>query len=332
VGDAEQVHERERLRDERLEAAGAEPVAHELVACSRRTGSLAIYLNVLISDAGNTNGRPKTARLTASISIDGSADIAPAVAGPASATFNASGLTFSAGNGNAIQLSDGDANGASEMVFLQAASGDLTPGSTTGVTIQTAPHALALTGTLTALNTALDGLRYTPAAGASSDYLSVLLSDGMRTGSLGLGLTHDSSANLLATISVSAPSSQSIGAGAVLVFSEANSNAIHIADGAANGNIDTVSLQVLRDAQGRNPAGRLAVGNTASLASIGGNGSSSLALTGTVAALNTALDGLEFAPSAGVSFDWLSILVSDPGANGGPPRGSSAGLPITITG
>jgi hypothetical protein len=285
-------------------------------------GTTLDYLNVMISDAGNTNGRPKTALLSTSISIDGSGDIAPAVSGPASATFNTAGLTFSVGNGNAIHLSDGDANGATETVFLQVMSGNLTPGSTSGVTVQTAPHALALSGTLPALNAALDGLLYTPAASASSDYLSVLLSDGTKTGNLGLGLARDSSANLLATIS--APSSQSVAAGAVLVFSEANSNAIHIADGDANGSIETVTLQVL--------SGRLAVGNTAGLASVSGNGTSSLTLTGTVAALNAALDGLELAPPAGVSSDWLSILVSDPGTSGGPPRSSSAGLPITVTG
>jgi hypothetical protein len=174
---------------------------------------------------------------------------------------------------------------------------------------------LTLSGTLPALNAALDGLHYARTAGATSDFLSVLVSDGTRSGGTGVALALGLDSDPFNIITL--PAAQSIGAGTVLVFSESNGNAIQVADGDSNGATEVLALEVAN--------GRLAVGNTAGLAYFSGNGTHLLSMTGTLKALNAALDGLEYAPAPGASSDFLSVEFLNIAA------ATTAGLPITVT-
>src|SRR5205807_1505259 len=110
----------------------------------------------------------------------------------------------------------------------------------------------------------------------------------------------------------------------VLTFAAGTGIAIAVSDGDSAG-VETVYLQTLN-------SGRLTVGDTAALTSVVGNGTSAVALSGTVAALNRALDGLRYTPPAGVSSDWLSVLIDDGGNSGGPAQTAAAGVGITIGG
>jgi hypothetical protein len=75
-------------------------------------------------------------------------------------------LIFSSGNGNAILIADVDAGSALIQVTLAVTDGTLTLSSTAGLTFSTgdgyADRRMTFTGTIEAINAALDGLRFTP--------------------------------------------------------------------------------------------------------------------------------------------------------------------------
>src|SRR4029079_5347965 len=124
-------------------------------------------------------------------------------------------------------------------------------GGTTGLTFSsgdgTTDGAMTFTGTVTNINTALNGLKFAPTAnfnGAAS--INITTSDQGNTGSGGALQDSDT-----VTINVSAvndapintvPAAQSIAEDASLVFSNANGNAISIADIDASNGVMQVTL------------------------------------------------------------------------------------------
>ena len=93
--------------------------------------------------------------------------------------------------------------------------------------------------------------------------------------------------------SVSGPSATSVNENATLLFSTAQGDAITLADSQAGSNADTLTLNVTD--------GTLTLGSTSGLTSVSGNGSSSVTLSGTLANLNAALNGLVYTPNSGYS-------------------------------
>jgi hypothetical protein len=75
---------------------------------------------------------------------------------------------FSSGNGNQISITDADAGGADNQVTLSVTNGSLTLAGITGLTFVagdgTADSTMTFRGTAAAINTALNGLAYTPTA------------------------------------------------------------------------------------------------------------------------------------------------------------------------
>src|SRR5207253_9429583 len=96
---------------------------------------------------------------------------------------------------------------------------------------------LTMSGTIAALNAALDGLEYQAPAGTTSDYLNVLISARGQSGVLGTVIAVDSTPDISPV--VSAPAQQAANA-AGAVFATANGNAIHLSDGDANGSPEAV--------------------------------------------------------------------------------------------
>ena len=99
-------------------------------------------------------------------------------------------LVLSTAQGRAIQVSDVDAGASSVQVGLSVVHGSLTLATTAGLSFSTgdgtADASLVFSGTLAAINAALDGLSYTPTAGyEGSDTLTVGTSDLGNTGSGG---------------------------------------------------------------------------------------------------------------------------------------------------
>ena len=105
-----------------------------------------------------------------------------------------------------------------------------------------------------------------------------------------------------------APSAQTTPEDASIVFSTANGNAIEFddPDNSVSGNV-IVKLSV--------PNGTLQLGGTSGLVSVSGNGSETIIVTGTMASITTALDGLNYTPPAdfyGAVGTELSITVTRP--------------------
>jgi len=99
-------------------------------------------------------------------------------------------LTFSTANANAISIADIDAGGGAMRETLTATNGTLTLGSTAGLAFTvgngTANSTMTFTGTIAAVNTALQGMTFTPTNGFSgAATLTIVTNDQGNTGSGG---------------------------------------------------------------------------------------------------------------------------------------------------
>ena len=98
-------------------------------------------------------------------------------------------LVFSAGNGNQISISDVDAGSSSVQVSLAVVHGTLTLGGTAGLTFTGGANgsaSLTVTGSMTAINTALNGMTYAPTTNYRGvDTLQIVTNDLGRSGSGG---------------------------------------------------------------------------------------------------------------------------------------------------
>ena len=87
-------------------------------------------------------------------------------------------MTFSGGS---LSFTDSQASGTSDSVTLTDSDGRITLASTTGITISSGANgtsSMTVSGTLTNLNAALNGLVYAPNAGFSgTDSLGIVVKD-----------------------------------------------------------------------------------------------------------------------------------------------------------
>ncbi len=125
------------------------------------------------------------------------------VAAPASVSLNENGsLVFSSANGNAIVITDGSAGTKVEQLSLAVTHGTLTLPSTSGLSVTSGANgspSITVKGTLVRLNSALNGLKFTPATGYSgSAALTVTYED----------LGNNQTASATTAISVVVPASQ----------------------------------------------------------------------------------------------------------------------------
>jgi hypothetical protein len=258
------------------------------------------------------------------------ANLAPFVTLPSPIALNDDFcVAFSAAMGNAITVGDNDNGGGIETVYVQTGRGALFV-NTTGLSAVwgNGSSLIAMNGTIPALNAALNGLVYCPWGGYSGfDNISVLVND---NGNFGTGGPLTASGSFWINVlpgnvppTVSGPGFQAAHADP-LVFSAANGNAITVAHSTGIGGNEVVYLQTLY--------GTLSVTNTTGLASISGQGTRFLTLTGTLQALNTALDGLKFQSAAGTSSDYLNVLINDNGNTNGRPKSGSFGMGMSVDG
>jgi VCBS repeat-containing protein len=168
-------------------------------------------VTVQIHDNGGTanGGVDTSASQTFTITITGVND-APVNSVPAAQSLlEDTPLTFSAANLNPISTSDLDAGTSSIAVTLTAVNGIVTLPSTTGLTFAAGTNGSAtfkVTGTISAINAALDGLVFMPSPdfnGAAS--LNILSDDQGNTGSGG-ALTDSDTINITVTAVNDVPS------------------------------------------------------------------------------------------------------------------------------
>jgi hypothetical protein len=245
-----------------------------------------------------------------SVPITVAAVSAPTISAPASGSLSENGsLTFSSANGNAISITDSAAGTNAESLTLSASQGTVTLASTAGLSFTAGANgssSFTVSGTVSNLDSALDGLVYQPTTLYSgADSLTASVSD--PTDSLAASTSVSITVAALAAPTVSAPGSGSLSENGSLTLSSENSNAISITDDAAGSNAESLTLSASQ--------GTLTLVSSNGLTFTNGtNGSSSFTVSGTVTDLNAALDGLAYQPTALYSgSDSLSVSVTNPG-------------------
>ena len=237
---------------------------------------------------------------------------------PAQSTGAGAPLTFSVAGGNAVVINDpaSVASGADVSLTISANYGTLALTQSSGVTVGIGGSGLTLTGTVSAIDAALDGLIYTPNSGfAGVDTLQFSYQNNPSVPSYfnsicvnqNLGIVVGASSQ---GVPISAPTTgQSASPTAPLVFSPGNGNAITLSNPGISA---TNPVQMTLSVGG---SGTLNLAGTLGVTIVSGaNGSSSLTIDGTIAALNAALDGLTFTPGSGdVGRTELDLTVSVPG-------------------
>ena len=238
--------------------------------------------------------------------------------------------TFSSIDGNAITVADVDVletGGGKLKVTLSVTDGTLTLGSPSSVDFScgtcvgdgTDDATMTFLGAPAAINTALNGLSYSPTADFNvSSTLTITTNDQGNTGSGGAKSDTDTvsiTVNAVNDAPVNTvPGTQTTDEDTALEFSTAGGNAISVADvdiaETPTGKFE-VTLSVTH--------GALTLGTTAGLVfSTGdGNADASMVFTGSPAAVNAALEGLTYVPTLNYNGPAsLSLTADDQGNTG----------------
>lgn len=148
-------------------------------------------ISVTVNDGGGTaNGGVQTVTRTFNVTVNAVND-APVnnLPGPQTTAENTP-LTFSTANANLISITDVDSGANPVRVTLTATSGVITLSTTAGLAFTvgdgTADPTMTFTGTLASINTALQGMTFTPLNGFSgAAALQIITNDQGNTGSGG---------------------------------------------------------------------------------------------------------------------------------------------------
>ncbi|MCM2315292.1 MAG: Ig-like domain-containing protein, partial [Thermoanaerobaculia bacterium] len=227
-------------------------------------------------------------------------------------------LVFSSGNGNAISIFDQDA--ATPQVTVAVDNGAVSLSGTTGLSFSsgdgTGDATMTFTGLQADINTALGGLVYDPVdtfEGAAT--LTITTNDLGQTGTGGALQDVD-----VVTVNVTAlndppanslPAAQATAEDTTLTLSTGNANRISISDPDAGGADVQVTLTATN--------GTMTLGGTTGLVFTTGDGTAdaTMTFTGTIGDINTALDGLQFVPTAAFSGAASIQIVTDDLGNTG---------------
>ncbi len=192
---------------------------------------------------------------------------------------------------------------------------------------------MTFSGGLTAVNLALDGMIYTPDAGyVGMDTLAVELDDQGSTGAGGPMMTSQDVAITVTPVNdepvLTLPGTQSADEDASLTFAAVNGNAITVADVDVN---ETMGGQVEVTLGVSN--GTLTLSTTSGLTGDTDGSDGSVMFRGSLHAVNVALSGLQYVPTANFSgTETLSVDVSDLGNTGsGGVLTDSGSVTINVT-
>jgi VCBS repeat-containing protein len=304
--------------DQTMTFTGTVSDINTALAASSYQGDLNYYgsdtITLKTEDQGNTGaGGNLTDTDTVAVTVnpvnDGPVNTVPG----AQTTNEDTAKVFSTANSNALSIADVDAGSASVQVKLTVASGTLTLPSIAGLTFSdgdgTGDATMTFTGSITTINTRLDGLSYQPNSNVSgSDSLQIVTDD---LGNVGGGNLTDTD-NVAITVSPvndgpinTVPVAQSLNEDATLSFITS------VADVDAAASPVKVSLSVLH--------GKLTLASTVGLIFTDGtsNNSATVKFTGTLTSVNAAMNSLNYAPDANYAGDDTFTMVSDDQGNTG---------------
>ena len=295
-------------------------------------------LTLTTDDQGNNgSGGALTDTDAVTITVTAAND-APVLSLPDAQTVNEDAThTFSTGTGRAISVADTDAGGSDVQMTLAVEHGTLDLGGVSGLTFTTGDGtddaSMQFAGTVAEINAALNGLAYTPDANYNgAETLSAAVNDGGNTGSGGALTDTDTVAITLTAVNDApvntVPGAQTVAEDGAKTFSAANSNRLSVADVDAAGDAVKATLDV--------DHGTLTLGGTTGLMFTTGDGTAdpTVVFTGTLSAVNTAVDGLIYNPTANYAAgDTLTFTTDDQGGNGsGGTLSDSDTVAITVTG
>ncbi|MDW7995892.1 MAG: cadherin-like domain-containing protein [Gemmatales bacterium] len=231
---------------------------------------------------------------------------------------------FSVANGNAISIADPDAGTNPVQVTLSVTNGTLTLATVSGLTFSagdgTDDATMTFTGTITAINAALNGLQFRPATNYSGPATLTITTNDLGNSGFGGALTDSDTVTITVTAVNDAPVVAFVNAhftpvNTTLTFSSLNGNALSASDVDAGSGTISFTLSVTNGTLTLTTPGPL---------SVSGNGTSSISGSGTLADLNTALaNGLVFTPATNfVGIATLTFTVNDEGntGSGGPKQ------------
>jgi hypothetical protein len=230
-------------------------------------------------------------------------------------------ITFAAANSNALSVTDPDAGGDDlEVTMVVQNGGTITLGTTAGLIILDGDGdgTVVFQGSITETIAAWEGMTYTPQGGfENAAGITVTVNDLGHNGDD--GFKTDTKTVLIGVGPNGAPTNQfTPGLGTFrnqsLVLSTADSNNISILDGDAGSGPVAGTIEV---GLGVNH-GTLTLGGTTGIGfQSGANGSAAMVFRGTRANIDTALNGLTFAPPTGFTGDVdLAVNTNDLGSSG----------------
>src|SRR5260221_12281513 len=206
-------------------------------------------------------------------------------------------------HGGPLEISATDPNPADMMevtVSVPPGQGTLTLTNLQGITITAGGNnsaSMTFRGNVNAVNMALSNVSFLPAPlfwGSTSVTVTSQELDAL--GNPVPGVTATNVVSITVTQinhapTVQAPASQATNENVALVFSTAGGNAIVLGDPDVNPAVQVEQLTLTAT------KGKLALATISGLTSVTGNGTSVVVLTGTINALNAAIDGLVITPT-----------------------------------
>ncbi|HVR38155.1 MAG TPA: hypothetical protein VMU84_03610, partial [Thermoanaerobaculia bacterium] len=262
--------------------------------------------------------------------------------------------TFTFNGGNQISVADLDLGAGNIQITLTGTNGTVTLSGTTGLSFVfsdgngtgagdgTADATMTFRGSLTNVNNALNGLQFTSTPGFFSGpnaTLQIVSNDLGNTGTPGAQTDSDTVQIFVQQVNQNpintVPGAQVVNEDATLTFSSGNSNQVSIADPDAG--VATVQVQLTVT------TGTLTLNGVAGLSFVfsdgngtgAGDGTADATMTfrGTIANINTALNGMTFTGGTNVNGSSTFTIVTNDLGNTGPggPKTDTDNVAITIT-
>lgn len=236
-------------------------------------------------------------------------------------------LAFSTANGNAIAVADSGAVPVTVTVSVPGGAGTVAlPPDAALSDAAAAASAVTVSGTVTQVNAALQGLSFTPALHSTAAVtLTVSSTDGSLSDSDNVAITinpvNDAPLNTV-------PGTQVVAVDGTLIFGSSTSNGITVGDLDAGGDDVSVTLTAAN--------ATVSLGSTTGVVVSGAPDAvdeTTLTITGPLVDINAALNGTTFRPSPGFAGTAnLQILTDDLGHSGaGGARSDADTINVTVS-